>query len=82
MTTMDVDRAASADPDVRSFGLLAWMAAWFKRWAQRRAERATLISLSRMDAYMLRDIGIEPRDIMDALNGRRSSILLDPTRKG
>jgi hypothetical protein len=34
-----------------------------------------------MSAYMLRDMGIEPRDIYDALDGKRSSVLLEPMRK-
>ncbi len=82
MTTMDIGRAAVAAPEVRSLGLLAWLAGPFKRMAQRRRERATLISLSQMDIRLLRDIGIEPRDIYDAMDGRKSSVLLNPIRRG
>ena len=52
----------------------------FRRWRARRAERATLTGLSRMQPYLLRDMGIEPGDIFDALDGKRSSVLFDPLR--
>jgi uncharacterized protein YjiS (DUF1127 family) len=81
MTTMDIGRAASAGPEVRSYGLLARVFGGFRRIAARRKERATLIALAQMDAYMLRDIGIEPQDIYDALDGRKSSLLFNPIRK-
>lgn len=81
MTTIDIGRAASASPEVRSYGLLARILGVFRRMAERRQERATLIELVRMDPYMLRDIGIEPRDVYDALDGRKSSLLFNPIRK-
>ena len=33
-----------------------------------------------MSAYLLRDMGIEPGDVYDALDGRRSSVLFNPIR--
>jgi uncharacterized protein YjiS (DUF1127 family) len=53
----------------------------FRRWRERREERATLLELSRMQPYLLRDIGIEPGDVYDALDGNRSSALFNPIRK-
>ena len=81
MTTMEIGRATQVAPAGRSFGLLTWMARLWRRMARRRRERQTLIELARMDAYMLRDIGIEPRHISDALAGRNGAALFDPTRK-
>lgn len=82
MTTMDIGRAPDGVvPERHSFGLLARMLKPFRRMAERRRERATLIALAQMDAYMLRDIGIEPRDVYDALEGRQSSLLFNPIRK-
>jgi len=81
MTTMDIGRATHVAPEQQSFGLLARVFGAVRRMERRRAERATLIGLARMDAYMLRDMGIEPRDIYDALDGKRTSILFNPIRK-
>lgn len=53
----------------------------FRRWRERRQERATLMELARMQAHLLRDMGIEPGDVYDALNGNRSSVLFNPIRK-
>jgi len=39
-----------------------------------------LIELSRLDAHLLRDMGINPLDVRDAYNGRATSILFDPFR--
>ncbi|WP_423065852.1 DUF1127 domain-containing protein [Devosia sp. CN2-171] len=57
-------------------------ARWFATWRRRRQARITLGQLHRMDAYLLRDMGIEPQDIIDALEGRQSSLLFNPVRKG
>lgn len=53
----------------------------FRRWRQRREERATLMTLSRMQPHLLRDMGLEPGDVYDALDGNRSSVLFNPLRK-
>jgi hypothetical protein len=34
-----------------------------------------------MDPYLLRDMGIAPRDIIDAMEGRSSSLLFNPVRQ-
>jgi uncharacterized protein YjiS (DUF1127 family) len=47
----------------------------FSRWHRRRRERVTLEELSRMPPHLLRDIGIQPGDLYDALNGDRRSAL-------
>jgi len=75
MTTIDIDRSTPVVPERRSFGLLAGILKPFRWLAKRRAERAALLSLAEMDAYMLRDIGLEPRDIYDALEERNRSLL-------
>jgi uncharacterized protein YjiS (DUF1127 family) len=53
----------------------------FRRWRERRQERATLMALARMQSHLLRDMGIEPGDVYDALDGNRSSVLFNPIRK-
>ena len=34
----------------------------------------------RLDAHLLRDLGINPMDVRDAYTGRSTSILFDPIR--
>jgi uncharacterized protein YjiS (DUF1127 family) len=82
MTAMDIGRATRVAPERRSFGLLARVGAMLKRIAERRQERATLVALARMDPYLLHDIGIEPQEIYEALDGRHSAALFNPIRKG
>lgn len=53
----------------------------FRRWGERRRERATLIELSRMQPHFLRDMGIEPGDVHQALDGDRGSLLFDPAQR-
>jgi uncharacterized protein YjiS (DUF1127 family) len=48
---------------------------------RKRAQRIALRELSQLDARLLRDIGIEPVDVYDALTGRRRSIILNPIRR-
>jgi uncharacterized protein YjiS (DUF1127 family) len=48
---------------------------------KRGARRRSIIELSRMDARLLRDMGIEPLDVTDALSGKRRSVWLNPMRK-
>ncbi len=53
-------------------------------WAthkRRREERRVILVLSQLDEHLLRDIGLEPLDIQDAITGRRSaSMLFNPMR--
>jgi uncharacterized protein YjiS (DUF1127 family) len=53
----------------------------FRSWHKKRMEQRTLSELSRMPVHLLRDMGIEPADVRDALDGRRSSVLYNPIRK-
>lgn len=78
MTTIDLNESSLATRHNTDAGFIRRLLA---RWVQRRKERATLISLSRMQAYLLRDMGIEPGDIFDALDGKHSSVLFNPIRK-
>jgi len=54
---------------------------WFANWQRRRVQRIALNELSSMDNYLLRDKGIEPQDVIDAMTGRDSSLLFNPVRK-
>jgi len=74
ITNLDLD-AAIPTVRVRSNPIVRW----FKAWHRYRTQRLTLQTLSRMDEHLLRDMGISPADISDALNGRRNaSALFDP----
>lgn len=77
MTTMELNETLSA-PRSR---LAAAIARALAAWRQRRRFRRQVIELSQLDARLLRDMGIEPADVADALRGRKSSILLNPTRR-
>lgn len=55
---------------------------WFAGWRRRHAQRVTLAELGRMNPYLLRDMGIEPLDVIDAIEGRNRSLLFNPVRKG
>ncbi|MDC9822248.1 DUF1127 domain-containing protein [Devosia sp. ZB163] len=58
---------------------------WFRRWLEKRRvrqlQRITLGELEQMNPHLLRDMGIEPRDVIDALEGRQSSLLFNPMRR-
>lgn len=65
----------------------SWLRGLFATCIQRlvdyrlhKARRRAMIYLSHYDAHMLRDIGIDPRDVEDAINDRRRSLLLHPIR--
>jgi uncharacterized protein YjiS (DUF1127 family) len=78
MTTIDLDERPLA---IRHNADAGFIRRLLRRWGERRKERATLHGLSRMQPYLLRDMGIEPGDIFDALDGKRSSVLFNPMRK-
>lgn len=82
MTTSDLlfdSTTAPSDRGPRFFAVLQRLWAGFRR---RRAERRAIISLSRLDERLLRDMGIEPQDVTAALNGRAApSILFHPMRR-
>lgn len=55
---------------------------WWRGWRARRQRRRTLISLWDLDDRLLRDVGLEPRDVIDALENRYGpSVLFDPVRR-
>lgn len=62
-------------------GLGGLFRAWLAGVRKRREQRLTLYELSRVDDYLLRDMGINPADVRDALAGRRTSVWLDPMRR-
>ncbi|MDB5541912.1 MAG: hypothetical protein JWQ89_3639 [Devosia sp.] len=78
MTTMDINEAVLGAPHGEAGSLIGKL---YRRWRERRYERATLIELSTMSPHLLRDMGIEPGDVRDALEGRRSSVLFNPIRR-
>jgi uncharacterized protein YjiS (DUF1127 family) len=78
MTTFDLDESP---PTIRHNTDPGFIRRLLRRWVQRQKERTTLIFLSRVEPHLLRDMGIEPGDIFDALDGKRSSVLFNPMRK-
>jgi uncharacterized protein YjiS (DUF1127 family) len=79
MTTIELNETAFQASRAHRTG---WLARLWAVWKRRRAERLTLIALSQMDERLLRDVGIEPMDVMDGLNGINRSALFNPTRRG
>ena len=61
--------------------VLAGLSRLWAGFARRRAERRAIVELSRLDAHLLRDMGIEPLDVYDALHGRGQSVLFNPMRR-
>lgn len=80
MTTFDINdsRAGTTIRPART----SLIARWFAAWRRRREQRLTLAQLTHLDDHLLRDMGIEPQDVIDALEGRASSALFNPVRKG
>ncbi len=64
----------------RPSGLIASAFQRLVDYRRHQARRKVLIHLSNYDAHMLRDMGIDPRDVEDALNDRSRSLLLNPIR--
>lgn len=54
----------------------------FGNWKKRGIDRRTRRELSRLDAHMLRDMGLNPDDFRDAFEGRHTSLLFNPFRDG
>lgn len=79
MTTIDIDDFIGNTTKAPRIGLLR---RWVAAWRTRRTQRLTLAELGRMEAYHLRDMGIEPQDVIDALEGRDRSLLFNPLRRG
>jgi uncharacterized protein YjiS (DUF1127 family) len=80
MTTIEFNDTA-LDTKVEVAPRRNWLSRWYVNWQRYRQNRITLSALAHMDEYMLRDIGIDPMDVHDALMGVNSSALFDPVRK-
>ncbi len=83
MTSLElIYESAGESPRARN-GLLGRLQRYWEGARRRRRERKLAIELSRLDVRLLRDIGIEPQDVTDALHGRPGpSILFHPMRRG
>jgi uncharacterized protein YjiS (DUF1127 family) len=81
MTTTTDYNDAPASPVPAGLGLGRLFRSWLASARRRRQARLTLFELSRLDAHLLRDMGINPADVRDALAGRWSSVWLDPMRR-
>ncbi len=77
MSTYDLmfERAAAGE---EPRGIFARLRAAWANFRSRRKKAATVLELSRMDERMLRDIGIDPLDVLDSLNGPGRPILFHP----
>jgi uncharacterized protein YjiS (DUF1127 family) len=79
MTTFDTSDALIVAP--KPAGLFTRIVRAVEAYRARRAQRRVLLHLSQYDAHMLRDMGLDPRDIEDALNARSLSLLFHPLRQ-
>jgi uncharacterized protein YjiS (DUF1127 family) len=86
MSSIDLYDTVSPRTEERSSVLAGLKRLWTshnRKRAERKAERKMVIMLSQLDDHLLRDIGIEPQDLISALNGGRApSILFNPMRRG
>jgi uncharacterized protein YjiS (DUF1127 family) len=76
MTTLEFQEFADERPGTNRFlnGLRNGFAS-VKRWHGRRR---TLARLSRLSERQLRDVGLEPSEIYDAINGQHASLWEKP----
>ena len=80
MTTLDSasDLDVAAPPITANFLVRLWRA-----FLARRRQRRIVYALSELDARLLRDIGLEPLDVHEAVEGRLSpGVLFQPMRRG
>lgn len=61
--------------------ILAGLKRLWTSFKRRREERRDMAELARLDARLLRDMGIEPLDVYDAFYGRGQSVLFNPMRR-
>lgn len=81
MTTIDpASLTALPHQTQKRPGFLARLVAAIRQSRLRRARARMLIQLSHYDTHMLRDMGIDPADVTDALNRRSMSLLFYPIR--
>lgn len=78
MTSIDLNETVLDAPRPERSSLIG---RFFRRWGKKRQQRRTLSELSHMPMHLLRDMGIEPADVYEALDGRRNPALLDSIRK-
>ncbi|MGV3491036.1 MAG: DUF1127 domain-containing protein [Devosia sp.] len=78
MTTIDYNDTIIGRATVELPRTGNWLSRLYARWKRHRIQRKTLVELSHMDAYMLRDIGIDPVDVRNAMSGLNSSALFNP----
>jgi len=84
MTTTDLlFDTTTPTPNLRRFaGPFRFVRRIWQALKRRREERRLVIALSSLDQHLLRDIGIEPIDVIDAMRGRPGpSILFHPMRR-
>jgi uncharacterized protein YjiS (DUF1127 family) len=80
MTTIEYDGAAVDTTRTETPRGGSWIGRLFAGIKRRHQQRLTLATLSHMDARLLRDIGIEPMDVENALSGINRSALFSPFR--
>ena len=78
MTTIETSDQPIALP--RPMSLFARVYQQLVDYRFHQARRKVLIHLSNYDAHLLRDLGIDPKDVEDAFNNRSRSLLLHPIR--
>jgi uncharacterized protein YjiS (DUF1127 family) len=76
MTTLELQEYAGERRNVgRIFGGLRAVVAAAKQWY---ARRQTLARLSKLDDYLLRDVGIDPAELYDSVHGEHTSLWEKP----
>jgi uncharacterized protein YjiS (DUF1127 family) len=79
LTTIESIELPAALPEKPGIFAALWQA--LLRYRGRRAREVALINLADYDSHLLRDMGIDPRDVSDALRSRHFSLLFDPLRR-
>lgn len=81
MTTIDQDTMPMGIEEQRlRYRLLQKVADLIADLSLRRKRKKALQKLTMLDEHLLRDIGLNPRDLHDAFEGRNSSLLFNPYR--
>ena len=82
MSTFEIYDATATASTTRSSRLAAFLRRLWASHKRRRAERKAILTLASLDDRMLRDIGIEPQDVIAALHGRNApTVLFNPMRQ-
>lgn len=82
MTTIDSETLplAGIQEQRRHFRLLQHISDLLAAFQKRRSRKKAFQQLSVLDEHLLRDIGLNPQDLRDAFENRRSSLLFSPYR--